>query len=191
MTYFENPKITDWQKQIIMGTILGGSSIVKPAKGRNCYLFMRSKHRDWLTYKTAELGGFSSQRPFNLEGNTLRWHSNCYPIFNDFHALFYKNGVKTITMQALDQLRDIGLAIWFGDAGKSKKDTLILNTHKFGQKGNKIISQYFREVGIGKTEIITERKSLRLSFTPDSSKKFLMIIGDRLPEFMQKKLFGA
>ena len=118
MTYFVSPPVSDWQKQIIIGTVLGGSSIVKPAKGRNCYLFMRSKNKDWLIYKTTELEGFSSQRPFNLEGNTLRWHSNCYPIFNEFYELFYKNGKKIVTMNILDRLRDIGLAIWYGDAGK-------------------------------------------------------------------------
>ena len=112
MTYFSSPELTNWQRQIVLGTILGGSSIVKPSKGRNCYLFMRSRYRDWLAYKSHELNIFSSQRPFTEEGNTLRWHSNCYPVFNEFRDLFYVDGVKAVKMEILDTLKDTGLAIW-------------------------------------------------------------------------------
>jgi len=172
-----------------MGTVLGGSSIVKPAKGKNCYLFMRSKNKEWLIYKTDELTGLSSQRPFNVEGNTLRWHSSCYPIFNEFYDLFYKNKKKNVTMQILDKLRDIGLATWYGDVGKLKKNKITLNTHKFGLKGTKIIAQFLTEVGIGESEITKERNSYRLVLPEQTTNKFLPIIADRLPEFMYNKIF--
>lgn len=188
MTYYESPVVTDWQKQIIMGTILGGSSLVKPTKGRNCYLFMRSRNKDWLMYKSHELKIFSSQRPFTEEGNTLRWHSNCYPIFNEFRDLFYKNNKKILDMSVLDQLRDIGLAVWFGDCGRVKKNTIHLNTHKFGEEESNIIVKYFNEVGI-ESKFLKERGNCRVAFTKEGSEKFLSTIGDCLPQFMYKKLF--
>lgn len=188
MTYYESPNLSDWQKQIVMGTILGGSSLVKPKKGRNCYLFMRSKNKEWLTYKSQELKRFSSQRPFTEEGNTLRWHSNCFPIFNEFRELFYKDDNKIVTMDILDQLRDIGLATWFGDCGKIKKTYAFLNTHKFEESGSILIVKYFNEVGI-ESKIATERGNYRVAFTKAGSEKFIATIGDNLPEFMYKKLF--
>src|ERR1700677_3628118 len=109
MTYFENPSISDWHKQLIIGTVLGGSSLVKPKKGRNCYLFMRSADNKWLNYKAQELDALASQRPFTQEGNTIRWHSNCYPIFTEYYEMFYLNNKKCVSMQILDSLRDIGL----------------------------------------------------------------------------------
>jgi len=183
MTYFYSPVITDWQKQIIMGTILGGSSIVKPKKGRNSYLFMRSCDEMWLEYKSQELKNFASQKPFTKEGRTLRWHSNCFPIFNEFRELFYEDDVKTVKMAILDKLRDIGLAIWYGDCGKIKKNNVIINTHKFGEKGTGIINDYFNQIGI-ESEITKEKNNYRILMSEAGSVKFLATIGHRLPTFM-------
>ncbi len=188
MTYFDNPEIADWHRQIIVGTVLGGSSLVKPKQGRNCYLFMRSADKNWLNYKAGELISLASQRPFTQEGNTLRWHSNCYPVFRDYYEMFYENGKKVVKMSILDTLRDIGLAIWYADCGKLKKDKVILNTNKFGEEGTKIISDYFKEAQIGETILTKERKYIRLTFTPKASEKFLLIVANRLPEFMHNQL---
>ena len=188
MTYFDNPVISDWHKQIIMGTVLGGSSIVKPSKGKNCYLFMRSVNKDWLNFKAAELNSLASQRPFTKEGNTSRWHSNCYPVFNEYHEKFYFNKKKTVTMEVLDSLRDIGLAIWYGDCGKIKNNNIVLNTNKFSEAGTKLVAKYFLEAGIGKTTLIKERNYFRLEFDSGATEKFLLIIANRLPDFMHKEL---
>jgi hypothetical protein len=188
MTYYSNPEIDDWQRQIIIGTILGGSSLVKPQKGRNCYLFMRSTDKNWLNYKANELLALASQRPFTQEGNTLRWHSNCYPVFTDYYNLFYVDGLKKICMEVLDRLRDIGLSIWYGDCGRLNKDKVILNTNKFGVEGTAIVSQYFSEAGIGETKIVKERKYIRLVFSEEASDKFLMTIANSLPDFMHEEL---
>lgn len=188
MTYYDNPEISDWHQQVIIGTILGGSSLVKPKKGRNCYLFMRSADKQWLNYKAEELSSLSSQRPFTHEGNTLRWHSNCYPIFTEYYNLFYNNNKKLVKMEILDSLRDIGLAIWYGDCGKLKKNRVILNTNKFGEKGTEIISKYFLEAGIGETNLTKERKYIRLTFTEEATEKFLLVLANRLPDFMHPKL---
>lgn len=188
MTYYENPEISDWHKQIIIGTVLGGSSLVKPKKGRNCYLFMRSADVNWLKYKATELDNLASQRPYTQEGNTLRWHSNCYPVFTEYYDLFYKNGKKAITMEVLDSLRDIGLAVWYGDSGRVKKDSIILNTNKFGEEGTSVISQYFIEAGIGETKMAKERKYIRLILTPEATERFLLIVANRIPDFMHNNL---
>jgi hypothetical protein len=187
MTYYSSPPLSNWQKQVICGTILGGSSIVKPSKGRNCYLFMRSSNRNWIIYKAEELKDFASQRPFTEEPNTLRWHSNCYPIFNTFRDIFYKNNKKTVTMEVLDTLRDIGLAVWYGDSGKIHKGNVWLNTHKFGEKANKLICKYFNEIDI-KCDIIKNRGNYRIIMNKEGSQTFLKTIGHRLPDFMHSKL---
>lgn len=188
MTYYSNPELSDWQKQIIIGTILGGSSLVKPKKGRNCYLFMRSVNKQWLNYKSAELKQLASERPFTYEYNTARWHSNCYPIFTDYYNNFYHDGRKLVKMDILDTLRDIGLAIWYGDCGKFKNGKVVLNTNKFGEEGTQVISNYFREAGIGETNLTKERKYIRLIFSAGATEKFLLVLANRLPDFMHPEL---
>jgi len=188
MTYFDNPNINDWHQQIITGTVLGGSSLVKPAKGKNCYLFMRSSDQQWLKYKAAELNNLASQRPFTYEQSTARWHSNCFPIFTQLYNRFYPDKKKIVTMEILDSLRDIGLAIWYGDCGKLKGNTALLNTNKFGEKGTKLMSNYFSEAGIGKADVVREKNYFRLNLDEQASNKFFLIVANHLPEFMQKQL---
>jgi hypothetical protein len=188
MTYYDNPSVVDWHRQIIMGTVLGGSSLVKPKKGKNCYLFMRSANKRWLEYKAYELSILASQRPFTKEGNTIRWHSNCYPIFTNYYEVFYDENKKSVKMDILDSLRDIGLAIWYVDCGKLTKNRIILNTNKFGEEGTEIIAKYFQEVGVGETNLIRERKYVRLQFSSEATTKFLLIVANRIPDFMHSKL---
>jgi hypothetical protein len=138
-------------------------------------------------YKAQELKEFSSQRPFTEEGNTLRWHSNCYPVFNEFRDMFYVDGKKTVSMDVLDQMRDIGLSIWFGDCGKVKGKCIWLNTHKFGEEGTSVVAKFFNEVGI-KCSLATERKNFRVAMTEVGTQRFLATIAHQLPEFMLNKL---
>ena len=58
MTYQVGPIITEAQKQILYGTILGGSSIIIPNNGRNYYLAMRGNNKIWLNYKIEALKCF-------------------------------------------------------------------------------------------------------------------------------------
>ncbi len=186
MTYYEDPLITDWQKQIIYGTIIGGSSVVKPPKGRNCNLLMRSTNENWIMYKAQELKDLSSQRPFKKQKDTFRWHSNCYPIFNKFREEFYAPGKKTITMEILDRLRDIGLAVWYGDCGIIKNDKIILNTHRYGQDGSELIARYLTEIDVECSVKVEQGHLHRIVMTPAGSKEFLAIIAPCLPDFMYK-----
>ena len=191
MTYYIGPKITDWQKQIIFGTVLGGSSIVKPKGGRNSYLSMRGKDAYWMEYKSQELHNLASPTPFLIENENkyFRWHSLCYPEFNEYHDLFYADGKKKVEMEILNQLRDIGLAIWFLEGGKVEKNTVVFNTNAFRQEGTELICRYFNEIDI-KAKPQFKKTSCRVVLVPVASKRFVQVIGHRVPAFMVHRLTG-
>jgi sugar O-acyltransferase (sialic acid O-acetyltransferase NeuD family) len=96
-----NPKIIPSQRFLIIGTILGGSSIIKPQKGKNCYLSMRDKDLTWLKFKADQLKDLTSQSPLTIE-KTNRWHSVCYPIFNEFYKMFYDGKDRIIKIDNLN-----------------------------------------------------------------------------------------
>lgn len=166
-------------RQIIKGTILGGSSIIKPAKGNTCYLSMRSKKSKWLDYKALELSQLASERPFTLEV-TNRWHSKCDLIFNDFETMFYKNRRRNINIDALNDLKDIAYMIWFGDCGSYNDKYVSLNTNVWGEKGTIIIKKYL-ELACFDSEIKMDRKGFRLKLSEESSKIFIQIIEPQFP----------
>lgn len=183
MTYFINPKLTDRQISIIKGTVLGGSSIVCPKGGKNCYLSMRSRNEKWLHFKAAELNSLCSHNPITIE-KTNRWHSLCYPVFTNMREDFYSNEGRCLTFKKMDHLnlKDIAFAIWYGDAGSYKNNSIILNTHIWGEKGSKAIVKYFSLLNY-KSEIIQERKNFRVKLCPDSTKNFATMISPLLPAF--------
>lgn len=175
-----NPIITLRQRQVIRGTILGGSSIVKPKKGRNCYLSMRCKNASWIEFKSRELNNLASFAPFTKE-KTFRWHSMCYPVFEEYRKEFYKKkGERFLALESLDPLQDIGLAIWFADCGRVKNDRIILNTHIWQEAGTKVIAEYFSLLGYT-ADIFMERNCLRVRLDQKSSQSFLRLVTHHLP----------
>lgn len=180
MTHMINPKITQAQKFLIIGTILGGSSIIKPQKGKNCYMSMRDKDLSWLKFKAEQLKDLTSQSPMTIE-KTNRWHSVCYPLFNEYHEMFYKLKNRVLKIEHLNLLHDSSIAIWFGDAGKCKGDQVVINTNIWGKKGTEIIVEYFKSLDWG-SESFLERMNYRVRLDVDSSKEFLKLVGPYLPK---------
>ena len=184
MTHTISPKLFDRQINFIKGTILGGSSIVKPSKGKNCYLSMRHKNADWLRFKATELQNLASDSPITTE-KTNRWHSICYPVFNTFRDMFYMGNERQLDIDNLSLLTDVTLAIWYGDCGHYRKNQVVMNTHIWGESGTKTILEYFGYLNYNPC-ILTERGSLRIKLDEDSSEKFMRLISPHIPHFFYK-----
>jgi len=180
MTHMINPKVTQSQKFLIIGTILGGSSIIKPKKGKNCYLSMRDKDIEWLRFKADQIKDLASQSPMTIE-KTNRWHSVCYPVFNEFHNMFYEDGNRRLKVEDLNLLHDSSIAIWFGDAGKCKGDSVVLNTNVWGKEGTEMIVEYFKSLDWG-ASVFLERKNYRVKLDGESSEDFLKMVSNYLPK---------
>ena len=181
MTHIIDPNISKRHLQVVKGTILGGSSIVKPVGGRNCYLSMRSKNPNWLDYKASELSVFSSKAPFTIE-KTNRWHSLCYPIFSDMRELFYANKKRRLNPEALNDLQDVAFMIWYGEVGSYNKGHIVFNTNIWGKKGTETIRDYFTHCG-WEASIYRDRKSYRLKLSEDASCQLWSTISGLFPDF--------
>jgi len=171
MTHIINPKITPRQKAIIIGTILGGSSIVKPKKGKNCYLSMRDKDLKWMQLKSKELSNLATKEPITVE-KTYRWHSICYPLFNEFEQMFYKDKNRKLETDTLNLLQDASIAVWYGDCGSVSKNCVVLNTHIWGKEGTEKTLEYFDGLE-WKSQIIMERKNYRIKISEENSQEIL------------------
>ena len=180
MTHMINPKITQAQKFLITGTILGGSSIIKPKKGKNCYLSMRDKDLSWLKFKADQIKELSSQSPMTIE-KTNRWHSVCYPVFNEFRDMFYKDDKRNLSEECLGLLHDSSIAIWFGDAGKCKAGKAVFNTNIWGEEGTQKIAEYFKSLEWD-CEVFGERGNQRVRMSVKSTEEMLKMCSPYLPK---------
>lgn len=182
MTYSRMPNITDWQRQVIIGTLLGTSAIYKAPKARNAMLIMRGHDQKWIQCKAQEIEEFTSENPYTTyerKGNPYyAWHSKCSPLFNHFQDMFYQENKKIVTMEILNELRDIGMAVWFVDCGEVRDNRVII-------PGNEIISQYFSEIGIE-----NEMKDKEIILTEEATNKFIYIVAPNIPEFKKNLLVG-
>lgn len=172
-----------WRRQIILGTLLGSSYLQRLPSG-SWYLGMtESKDSKWVAYKALELGGVAARKAWSEDEGRIKWRSQGSQLWSGYYEKFYDHGGNRVEMRTLDEMRDIGLAIWFGDRGFWYSSRRIgLRCSKF-ERSIGIISDYFQEVGIPCSII---RKSI--VFTREGTGSFLRTIAHRLPEFMHYRL---
>lgn len=183
-------QLNDWQKQIIIGSILGGSSLVKQPKGINYYLSMRSKNDLWLKYKMEELKGCFKNKDLKQDRSTYRCNSICSEAFTELYGLLYKDGKRNIKFDIMDMLKDIGFAVWFLEGGSltgRNKKNAYFNTTKYGKEGTEIIREYFNDILQIYCNINWNKKRMRVVCTVDGTEKLLGIISHRFPEYMIKE----
>lgn len=185
MTYQYGPQIRESQRQVLYGTILGGSSIIKPERGKNCYLAMRDHDNIWLSYKIEILKDLFKldQNTIKKDKNTYRCYSVAYPIFNEVYELFYKDGVKTINKDVLEILTDEAWMVWFADSGRKSKRKAYLRTHKFGEEGTHAIADYFNSLDC-LCDVHKCRGRFEIVFSNKGAYEFLSIIAPKLPDFL-------
>ena len=179
-----------FEHQVLIGTILGGSSLIKPPRGKNYYLSMRNKNETWLRYKMAEMPTYFKNPTLNFYSGTYRCNSSCNESLTNLRDYLYEGNKRTIKMDVLDSLKDIALAIWFLDGGsKTGRDrkNAYINTTKFGEAGTKIVLQYFNEIGMS-CNINRDTNRFKILFTVDGTTTFLKTIAHRFPVFMYDRL---
>lgn len=188
MTYEYSPQLKHNQSQVLYGTILGGSSIVKPTYGKNCYLAMRDNNRDWLEYKVNELKDYFKidSNTIKKDKNTYRCYSIAYPVFNSLYKEFYQNGEKFIDRELLEKLNDVAWMVWFIDSGKKSKRKAYLRTNKFGLEGTQIIAEYFNSLDC-ECDFKLTRERYEIVFTHKGSLEFMSTFAHRLPDFLLKE----
>jgi hypothetical protein len=174
---------TNRQRQIIMGTILGGSSLIQPKGGRHCYLSMRSNNCEWVRFKASELVSISTSNLY-YEGKTCRWHSICHPALDEFRQLFYVEN-RRLTVDTLSVLTDLAFGIWFGDCGKLSHGGIELNTSIWGENGTDVIVSYFDLLGYN-SQIIRKRNGITIYLDAESSQNFWSLAEPNLPVWFIK-----
>jgi hypothetical protein len=130
--YFEsNLILSERESQIIIGTLLGTSSIVFPEKSKNPHLLMRSikKNPTWIRCKAFELKKLSRPKSFIEDKYYYRWNSSSTELFKKYYNIFYNKGSKQISFDLLESLKPLSIACWFLDKG-------FINEHECGFKLN-------------------------------------------------------
>ena len=105
--------LTEDQKQVITGTLLGNSEIEVGEDGLR--LVMHSQDLLWFTQKAYFLSEL--QEESWQQNSNYYWKSRPDDCFEPFFNNLYDGVAKTVTMECLDRLKNIAIMVWFGDSG--------------------------------------------------------------------------
>lgn len=178
---FRNIKLSNREKQTILGTLLGTSSIIHPKKSKNPHLLMRSNKNSnfsWLRCKAEELKKLSRPKSFIEDNTGYRWNSFSNYLFFEYKNLFYEKGIKQIKIEVLDSLNDLGLCTWFLDKGIYKENLCGFKSCYLSKNSISNIIEYFFAIGFP----IANKNSNELLFkTREISENFIKLINHCIP----------
>jgi hypothetical protein len=125
-------------KETIVGLALGDLFIRRRFK-KTCLCFKGSTiHREYLYHLYSIFAPICGSPPREIQSKlgaktfgTIIFDTLTYPAFNQFHELFYKEGVKVVPANIDQFLTPRALAYWFEDDGGADRSGYILHTNCF------------------------------------------------------------
>lgn len=201
------------QDQIILGALLGDSSIQRPNEGGARISFNHGhKQKFYLDFKYDVLKGLVGAEPSSMgtEGSYRkteghRFHTQTLESLRKYYDLVIVDGVKRVTGRWLKELSPISLAVWFMDDGhsvvssnshskmrvtKNNQLSTQLCTHGFTEEEHELLLGYFGGLGI-KARVTRFRGHRWVSMGAASTLKLHEIIAPyMLPQFGYKMGFG-
>lgn len=183
--------MTNRKRQIIIGTVLGGSSLIRRGNNRFHHLAMASQESLWLEYKMQELCHIFPKHSLQLDKKTYRCVSITDEELTDIHELMFRNGKRCITTDLLDSILDITLAMWYldggGKTGRNKKNA-YLNTTRFGVEGTNLIAGYFSDMLGWECSVSNMSTRSRIVFSVESTCALFKTITHLFPKFMHHRI---
>jgi len=191
--------LTDEQKEILYGSLLGDMSIGMQCKEARFTISQGGNQEKYFDYKCSffmdVLGKISKKDRYDKRTNKY-YHkysvrSKCHPYFTKLYNEFYKDGVKTVTREILEKLTPRSLAFWFMDDGNNNG---ILATNCFSYEECLLIQEVFlnkfdiqtsigRQKNKGGIQYLTYIKTL-------SRKTFYNLVKDYIIPEMEYKFRG-
>jgi len=173
-------------EQVLLGSLLGDGSLEKSNVNPRYIEAHALPQREYLEWKNTFFNGNYCIREMKSHGKTrpyayLRTHVD--PSLLPYYRLVYPNGKKTVTMELLDRLEQLGMAIWYCDDGTFhyRDNTITLSTNCFSYEEYKIIKKWFdRRWGIN-VNIFRHKDSYVTNLSPQYTREFLMLIKPVFP----------
>ena len=170
--------LTDRQKSIITGKLLGDGSL---RKKKSTLLEINHSHKqeDYVFWLYKELENLVRTKPkIRKSGEnrlSYRFTTLSHGSLNSFYEDFYgSSGRKQIpTTLKLDGLT---LAVWFMDDGSKSYNTVYLNTQQFDKKNQEILKNFLFNKWNIKSTFNKDKKYLRLRIRVESIEKFKSLI---------------
>ena len=139
--YKQTLSLSDLQREILVGTLLGDATIPKQLglRKHNVKFEQKIGNKDYIVHLYEIFKDFVGTEPTirNIRGGgavdrqSVWFRTYRHQCFSDYYQLFYKNGVKIVPTNIENMLTVKGLAYWYMDDGHKQGNTYYLNTYAF------------------------------------------------------------
>lgn len=201
--YKKSLKLSNKQRQIIIGLMLGDGHLETQDNGRTYRLkveqSIKSKeYIDWLyeNFKewvlTSPKEKVKKDKRFKQDVINIYFNTVSHSAFRFYAQQFYINKKKVIPKLIYRWLRPVSLAIWFMDDGSiksSKHKGKIINTQCFSKTEVKFLSEcLFKKYGIKSNLRRQKGNTWQLYLLSETINKFYKIINPHIIPSMRYKL---
>jgi len=209
--YAQSLKLDDFQRQVLIGLLLGDGYLESLTQGRTYkFGFEQTKstknHEEYLLHVYEVFKSFCISEPKTIKkvkkGRLtfgLRFRTLTTPVFDFYAALFYKGKIKQVPKNIHEFLTPVSLAYWYMDDGALKDQDRLgkrLHTEGFSYEDVKLLCEALNQMGI-KTTVQKQNRTLEsgekrtyyiLYITAEGDKVFTRLIEPYVIPAMQYKL---
>lgn len=187
------------QREIIIGSLLGDGRLER--RSRKITARFRVHHswdqRAYVDWKYQELKNIVSTSPKKItwydEKRDIRnvayyFHTLTLKALGELHTMFYRKDEKRVPEEIVDFLTPLVLAVWIMDDGNYSKESLVLNTHSFPEKDERILQKGLkRKYGVT-TSRIKDRDAYKIRVASYSWPKLRSVVEPYIIPEMKYKL---
>jgi len=184
--------LTQFQKSVVIGSILGDGYLRIIPKRKNAFLEINHSYgaKEYVNWKYEILKNFCISPPKKRKGNgnriAYRFFTKQHPEFTKLHKEFYKGNRKNIPSSL--ELNPTILSIWFMDDGsRCSNSDFYLNTQKFSLTEQINLTEKLRNLGL-QTTINKDKSYYRLRFLVSSIAKLKGMLKPNLIFSMRYKI---
>jgi hypothetical protein len=186
------------EHDLIIGSLLGDASI-RQRKKNSCFRFTHSlKQKTYAEFKNKILLNFNISEFREVKRKigayviqAMDFSTKTHPMFNYYRNLFYKNGIKIVSKEILDQLNPRSLAFWICDDGSydNKQGYIVICSNAYTFEEHQLMKKFFKEkFGLDPTIGFRDGKYYFLRFKQEDSKKLIEIIKPYITQSMKYKI---
>ncbi len=183
--------LTQFQKSVIIGTILGDGYLRIIPKRKNAFLEINHSfnQKEYVDWKYSALKNISNSSPKARKGNgdriAYRFYTKQLSELTDIYRSFYTNSKKVIPENII--LNPTILAVWYMDDGSKCADNFYLNTQKFELRDQQILLLALKKMGL-EAKTNRDKNYFRLRFLSFSVPKLKKIITEHIIPSMKYKI---
>ncbi|OGG67033.1 hypothetical protein A2Z56_00200 [Candidatus Kaiserbacteria bacterium RIFCSPHIGHO2_12_45_16] len=185
-------RLNQFQKSVIIGTILGDGYIRIVSGRQNAFLEINHSvsQTEYVLWKYNVLKGIRAGAPKVRNGNgkrkAIRFYTRQSSELAELKSIFYIDNVKVIPHDL--QLDSVSLAVWFMDDGsRCRESDVYLNTQQFDIESQLILIRALKKLGLDAT-LNKDKQYFRIRFLKKSIPKLFELIESTIIPSMKYKI---